>query len=112
MRGFKTGDRVIYRVTKCGPRPGDGAYHTSPSPRGELYTYDIDKYWLVVGIADTGGVLAMTRRGKVHSLNPSDACLRHAHWWERLFRSRRFPQSPPPDQSLSTEFPPAGRRTA
>ena len=104
MRKYRIGDRVVFRVTKCGTCPGQHAYHTSPSPRGEFYTYHVDKYWRVIDVGHDGMLRVVTRRGKVHSLDAADASLRAARWRERLFRAGRFPQMPAVN-NFSTDHP-------
>jgi len=47
MHQFKPGDWVIYRKQKISASPGRRAQHTNPSPKGETYTYVVDKYWVV-----------------------------------------------------------------
>jgi hypothetical protein len=56
-----------------------------------MYEYQVDKYWLVVGIQADGQLLFKTRRGKQHSISASDPRLRKASIWERLFKSKLFP---------------------
>jgi hypothetical protein len=51
----------------------------------------VDKFWVVVSIVADGTLLAKTRRGKLHRLNPNDPNLRHATLLESLFGWSRFP---------------------
>jgi len=86
---FKLGEWIVYRKQKQSTRPGSRARATHPAPRGEDYTYFVDKYWIVVDIGDK--LVACTRRGKHHTLDADDPALRRATWWERLLLRGRFP---------------------
>lgn len=97
MRHYKPGDLVVYRVTKHGPRPGPRAENILPASKGEDYSYQVDKYWIVVEVRADGTIVARTRRGKQHVLDSHSPQLRPARWWERLLYGHRFPklQEPP-----------------
>ncbi len=87
---FRPNDWVVYTREKHSLSPGPRAKNISPSPRGESYSYEVDKYWVVRQVQD--GVLVLeTRRGKQHSLPANDSRLRIANLWERLFFANRFP---------------------
>lgn len=88
---YKTGDRVVFHKTKSSNHPGPRARYIHPAPQGEGYTYEVDKYWVVVQSLSGGRVSIRTRRGKVLTLDVDDPNLRHATWWERLVYSGRFP---------------------
>jgi hypothetical protein len=90
-RRFKPGDRVVFHKTKQSNHPGPRARYIHPAPQGEGYTYEVDKYWIVVDARPNGQVGIRTRRGKMLILDMDDPNLRHATWWERLMHSRRFP---------------------
>ncbi len=89
---YKAGDWVIYRTSKCTAHPGPRAMQVSAAPNGELYSYDVEKFWVVVGLNSEGVVVLQTRRGKQHAVEASTPRLRHASWWERLVYRSRFPQ--------------------
>jgi len=89
---FKPGDWVVYRMQKHSTRPGPRAEGVQPAPRGEDYSYHVDKFWTVVAVQPDGKVVARTRRGKEHVLEPDDPLLRRANWWERLLWRKRFPR--------------------
>lgn len=89
---YKTGDYVIFRVSKCTAHPGPRAREVFPAPHGELYTYDVDKFWVVVGTAGGDEVVLQTRRGKQHRVKVDTPRLRHASWWERILYRSRFPR--------------------
>ncbi|MDF1551579.1 MAG: hypothetical protein P1P84_00890 [Deferrisomatales bacterium] len=90
-RRFKPTDAVIYRRTKHSPHPGPRATDVHPAPRGETYTYHVDKFWVVTGVQSDGTILVRTRRGKQYELAADDPALRKARWWERLLYRGRFP---------------------
>lgn len=102
MRSYERGDWVVYRKTKQKNRPARRARNIHPAPKGDTYTYDIDKYCRVVGCDPAGQLILLTRRSGYVTIAPTDSRLRRAAWWERLFRARLFPSWPP------TEAPEAG----
>lgn len=89
--GYNVGDKVVYRKAKYSPHPGRRAKRVYPSPRGELYSYEVDKFWTVCGIEDDGTVLARTPGGKIHRLNQNDPRLRKANPLVKLLNKGRFP---------------------
>ncbi|MEX0716209.1 MAG: hypothetical protein WD066_06475 [Planctomycetaceae bacterium] len=91
MSAYKPGDPVVYRKSKFSNHPGPRAKSIDPAPRGETYSYVVDKFWTVAGVTEDERLLLRTRRGKEHVVNPGDPNLRHARWWERLFCAHRFP---------------------
>ena len=103
---FAIGDRVIYTRDKYSNRPGPRAKNVSPTPHGETYTYQVDKYWIVTSITPDGALVLQTRRGKVHTVPMNDNRLRRANWWERTVYAGRFPSQTPPSKS-SDSLPPA-----
>lgn len=90
MNQFAAGDRVIYRREKSSTHPGPRAKNIDPSPLGELYSYEVDKYWTVAEVSN-GAVILVTRRGKKHTVKLGDPRLRRANWWERLMFGGKFP---------------------
>ncbi len=90
---FAVGDRVIYTRDKYSNRPGPRAKNVSPTPHGETYMYQVDKFWVVSSLTSDGSLVLSTRRGKTHTVPMSDPRLRKANWWERLLYSGRFPSS-------------------
>lgn len=91
IRKFSPGEQVIYRRFKCTSCPGPRAAHVSPSPRGEHYAYQVDKFWIVLEEQDDGTVVVLTRRGKQHSVRHDDPNLRRPSWWERIRFGHCFP---------------------
>ena len=88
---FAIGDRVIYTRDKYSNRPGPRAKNVSPTPHGETYAYQVDKFWVVSEFLPDGSIVLQTRRGKKHVVAANDPRLRKARWWERLFYAGRFP---------------------
>lgn len=88
---YHEGDRVVYRIQKHSVKPGPRAQNVHASARGEAYTYEVDKYWVVRELRDDGSLVAQTRQGKLHVLPVDDPQLRPASWWECLWRQEQFP---------------------
>jgi hypothetical protein len=87
---FTPNDWVVYTRQKHSLSPGPRAKNIAPSPHGEMYSYEVDKYWIVRQVQD-GELILETRRGKSHTLPKDDCRLRKANIWERLFYSHLFP---------------------
>ena len=85
------GDLIVYHKRKLSAHPGPRAADVDPAPRGEHYSYYVDKYWIVVHVLSGGKLVTRTRRGKRHTLEIDDPALRRASWWERLLLRNRFP---------------------
>lgn len=98
---YKVGDKLVVRVSKFSRKPGPRALNVHPT-RGEGYTYQIDKYWVVREVRDDGQLVVVTRRGKQRLIQPDSPSLRRAHWWERLFQRARFADlsKPLPDEPI------------
>jgi hypothetical protein len=90
---FAPGDYVIYRKQKFSVHPSPRAKEIRPCPRGDFYSYLVDKFWLVVAVQGTDKIIVCTRRAKRLAINISDPALRRASWLERLVFRRRFPIS-------------------
>lgn len=88
---FQVGDRVVFTRDKHTTKPGPRAKNVVATPHGEMYEYQVDKYWLIVGIQADGQLILKTRRGKRHVASASDPRLRKATLWERLFKAKLFP---------------------
>lgn len=87
---FKINDWVVCTRQKHGMSPGPRAKNITPSPHGDLYSYEVDKYWIVREVLPES-LLVETRTGKVREVPKNDRRLRHPTWWERLFYADRFP---------------------
>jgi hypothetical protein len=88
---FKVNDWVVYTREKHSLSPGPRAKNISPSTHGEMYSYEVDKYWVVSQVHQDSLILE-TRTGKQHRVAMNDRRLRHPSWWERLFYADRFPR--------------------
>lgn len=89
---FRPGDWVIYRKQKISSSPGPRAHRTTAAPKGETYSYLIDKYWAVESVLEDGSLRIRTRRGKQHTVQADDPRLRKARWWQRWLLANRFPR--------------------
>lgn len=89
---YKTGTPVIYRKSKYGTAPGPRAVHISPARYGDLYSYCVEKLWLVVACPSSDKIEVMTRRGKRMELDVNDPNLRPANLLDRLRYWGRFPK--------------------
>jgi hypothetical protein len=98
---FKPGDYVIYRKQKFSVHPGPHAKEIRPSPNGDFYSYEVDKFWLVVAVERINEVTVCTRRGKRLTLNSDDPALRRARWLERFVYRHRFPVSQVADPAVA-----------
>ncbi len=90
MSAHKAGDWVIYRKQKTSSSPGPRAQNSQPAPKGDTYTYVVEKYWIVANVLDDGRLQLCTRRGKQHIIEPDDPKLRKASWWQRWLLGSRF----------------------
>ena len=97
-RPFKSGDRVVYRMVKESSCPGPRATNIEPTRFGETYHYQVEKYWVVSEVRDSGEVEIRTRKGKTRLIEPGDQRLRHANVFEHLFLRKRFPGNGCPDR--------------
>jgi hypothetical protein len=89
---LSVGDRVIYRRQKVSTNPGPRAYAIHPTAQGDDYTYFVDKFWTVENVLRDGRILALTRTGKHHCLNPDDPNLRKAGIIVKLRYRNKFPE--------------------
>lgn len=90
-REFKTGDPVVYSMEKHSDSPGPRARNVHPAPRGEFYSYVVDKLWIVEEQLGDGRLRLRTRRGKERLVDSADPMLRAPTLWERLRFRSRFP---------------------
>lgn len=91
VREYRIGDPVVYRRTKHSTSPGPRAEDIDAAPKGDIYTYKVDKYWIVNNVLPDGTIEIRTRRGKTRNIDQADECLRHASLIERIFKADRFP---------------------
>ena len=90
MKRYHPGDWVVYRKQKYSDSPGPRAKAVNAAPRGETYTYFVDKLWVVKQQLADDQVLLVTRTGKQHAVSAADRNLRPARWWERWMYADRF----------------------
>lgn len=91
-RQIKAGDAVVYRKLKRTTHPGPRAQGIRAEPKGDYYTYFVDKFWVVREVLAGGKLLVETRRGKRHVIDPGDPNLRRPSILQKLLFSERFPQ--------------------
>lgn len=91
QNNYRTGDLVVFVVSKISRDPGPRAHDIHPAPFGDTYQYIVEKYWTVRSQAADGTLELVTRRGKVHFVRTDDPRLRPARLWERWFCRERFP---------------------
>jgi hypothetical protein len=103
-RNYQTGDWVIYRKSKQSPLPGPRAQQVNPSPRGEVYSYVVDKFWIVTEVLPGNRLKLRTRRGKEHELPADDPNLRPVRFWERWLYHQRFEDVARAIEKPSEEF--------
>lgn len=99
---FRVGDRVVFTRDKHTTKPGPRAKNVVATPHGEMYEYQVDKYWLVIGVEADGQLVLKTRRGKHHTFPASEPRLRKASFWERLFKAKLFPTLQGDEANLSS----------
>jgi hypothetical protein len=88
-RHFKSGDSIVYRKSKQTTHPGRRAQSVRANPKGDQYSYCVDKFWIVRRVRGDGKLIVETRRGKTHVLDPSDPNLRRPTLLQRIrFRDR------------------------
>lgn len=87
---IKRGDWIIYRKTKYSAHPGPRARNVAPTPKGDNYVYNVDKFWIVVEVLPDNMLRAVTRRHKEVTCKLDDPNLRRANWFERLIHRSRF----------------------
>jgi len=104
---FHPGDQVIYRKQKTSLHPTLRARCVNPAPRGDHYSYLVDKFWTVVAIEPNDNILVRTRRGKELRISADDPALRPARWFERLMFRNRFPAFVPMPAMTEPQIPSA-----
>ncbi len=87
---IQRGDWIIYRKTKYSAHPGPRARNVAPTPKGDNYVYNVDKFWVVVEVLPNDMIRAVTRRQKEVTCKLSDPNLRRANLVERLLHRSRF----------------------
>jgi hypothetical protein len=90
MKHLSQGDWVVYRKQKHSTSPGPRARGAIAAPRGETYSYFVDRLWVAKGRLNDNQVLLVTRTGKEHVVALADPNLRPASWWERWMYGNRL----------------------
>ncbi len=93
LKRLSPGDWVVYRKQKHSASPGPRAKDVSAAPRGETYSYVVDKHWVVKELLDGDRVLVVTGTGKHHEVALTDPHLAPVGWWQRFFYRERFRQA-------------------
>jgi hypothetical protein len=88
---LRAGDWIIGLVSKASTCPTRRALNVQPARHGDLYRYDVEKFWLVEEVQDASTLLVRTRRGKRVRVALKRVPVRRARWWERLRLRDRFP---------------------
>ena len=91
LHTYSVGDRVIYRRPKASERPGPRAKNIQPATGGDLYRYQVDKFWTVSAVHENSKVEVITRRGKRHIIHTDDPRLRKARFYHALLWRKKFP---------------------
>ena len=89
-RQLTAGDWVVYRKSKRSTSPGPRASHVVGSPKGESYTYTVDKFWVVEKVMPDGKLQMRTSKGKLNIIDRNDPNLKRASLFQRLFWKARF----------------------
>ncbi len=84
QRKHKRGDLLIYKKQKQSRKPGPRAHSVAAAVQNGLFSYVVDKFWIVEEIHEDGTLEVRTPRGKRHKLDPDDPNVRRATWWQRL----------------------------
>lgn len=88
---YRSGDLVIYTLSKMSRHPGPRARSIQPARLGDDYNYVVDKFWRVAGVLPNDQVVIVTRRGKTRTVDADDPLLKPAGWWTRWVNRNRFP---------------------
>jgi len=88
---YRCGEPVIFRRAKFSTRPGPRAELVEPAPRGETYSYIVEKFWVVREVRHDGKLVLATRSGKLHVVDADAPQLRRPSLWERWRHRARFP---------------------
>ena len=87
---FKRGDLLVYKKQKQSNRPGARAHSTAAAVQDGVFSYVVDKFWIVVKVCDDDTLEVQTRGGKRHRLNIADPNLRRLTWWQRIWYRNRL----------------------
>ena len=87
---WRDGDWAIYRKSKRSKSPGPRAENIFAAPKGDTYTYVVDKFWVVESVLADGRLRLRTAGGKTHVILLTDPNLRRPSFIQRLFWRERF----------------------
>lgn len=82
---FKRGDVLIYKKQKQSIRPGPRAHSVAAAVQDGVFSYVVDKLWIVGKICEDGTLEVHARGGKCHKLFADDPNLRRLNWWQRIW---------------------------
>lgn len=101
------GQWAIYRKSKRSATPGPRAASVQATPKGEQYSYVVDKFWVVRRVLDSGTLELQTPSGKRREISSDDPNLRKPSWIERLIWRERFVRAEEPrtTEALSSKTP-------
>ena len=99
---WNPGDWVVYRKSKRSTSPGPRAAHVNASPKGESYTYVVDKFWVVESVLPGDRVRLVTAKGKAHILAADDHSLRHPSLLQKFVWRQRFREAEGSLRSVAT----------
>ena len=103
VRNAQVGDKVVFSKDKFSTIPGKRAREVAAAPKGENYSYIVEKFWLVKEVHATGTLLLLTRRGKEHTVAADDPRLRRANWLEKILYRKRFPSLNAPSETAGAD---------
>lgn len=95
MAHYEPGDQVVYEKQKWSVSPGPRARDVAPATSGDLYSYVVDKFWVVLDRLEGGQLHIRTRTGKEFLVAEDDKHLRRPKLLERMLLRRRFPSLTP-----------------
>ena len=87
---WSPGDWAVYRKSKVSNAPGPRATNVHAAPKGDSYTYIVDKFWVVEELLPEGDLRLRTARGKTHVIRQNDPNLRRPSFVQRLVWRNRF----------------------
>ena len=91
MGHYDRGDHIVYEKHKWGVSPDPRARKIAPATSGDLYSYVVDKFWVVLARLDSGQLRIRTRTGKEFLIAENDEHLRRPRLMERMLLRSRFP---------------------
>ncbi len=90
---FHPGDLVILLRTQHGSEPGPAAKGIAPSRGGDLYSYVVETYAIVVEVTDDDELVLESKSGDRFRVRHDDLNVRRAGFWDRWRHHDRFPHT-------------------